>query len=119
MKRREVDDYGRIECGLCEEWIHISGFYTRPVLDGASMKDIWWGDPDTGKQYGQPKSYCRACNYVAQKGWKAVMERKAEFARRRAGRLSLADALREVEIAQQEAYAQVLRQFLDTGSPVE
>lgn len=68
-----MTETGEIPCGLCGEWLFIGAFYSLEVVEGVTAaKDIWWGDPVTGKQYGRPKSYCRICNQVSQKGPEAV-----------------------------------------------
>lgn len=106
---------------MCGEGVYIWNYYTLEVYEDTSFKDIWWGDPETGKQYGKPKSYCRPCNQISTKGKEAVARHKEACTRRRAGRLSLVDALREVEAAQQEVYSQVLLRYLgkDNDHPVE
>jgi hypothetical protein len=67
-RRQEMTEDGETPCGLCKQWLHITEFYTKPVKGDTPSKDIWWGDPVTGKQYGQPKSYCRACNRETTRG---------------------------------------------------
>jgi hypothetical protein len=69
--RRSVDNEGRLECGLCGELVYIWNFYTLPVIDDVTdWKDIWY--EKDGKLYGMPKSYCRPCNRISQKGRKAM-----------------------------------------------
>lgn len=68
---------GKVRCGLCKGEKFIGEFYTAKVEFGiSSFKDIWWGDPETGKQYGRPNSYCKKCNLVSQKGPHAVARLK-------------------------------------------
>lgn len=73
-RRREVDDDGRVQCGLCGEGVYIWNYYCLPVTEETPFSDIWWGDPTTLKQYGRPNSYCRACNRISQKGKEATHE---------------------------------------------
>lgn len=73
-----MTDGGKLPCGLCKVWLPITEFYTLPVKEDTPIKDIWWGDPITRKQYGRPKSYCKACNNQTSKGRNAFLEYQAK-----------------------------------------
>jgi hypothetical protein len=83
---------GELQCTLCKEWKYIGEFYTLKVYEGLTpFKEVWYGDPVTGKQFGRPNSYCKKCNLISQKGSEAVAKKRAEVAER----LGLEEAARE------------------------
>jgi hypothetical protein len=69
-----MTDDGKIPCGLCKQWLYIGEFYCLPVDEGTRAHDIWWGDPNSGRQFGRPKSYCKACNRATTRGKKTFQE---------------------------------------------
>ena len=67
-RRAEMTDDGKVPCGLCKQWLYIAEYYCLPIDQDSPVRDIWWGDPITGKQYGRPKSYCKKCNSATSGG---------------------------------------------------
>jgi len=112
-----------VVCGLCGEWVYIWNYYTLEVIDDITFtNDIWWVDPTTMKKYGRPKSYCRKCNLVAQKGKEAIDIWRTVCTNRRLNRIddpARAERKAYTEQAQRDFRESHPELFETMGPPIE
>jgi hypothetical protein len=63
-EKRYVSQAGEVFCTVCQSWKSLRDFRCHKLIGNGedNPNDIWWQDPNNGREFGRPDGYCRACS---------------------------------------------------------